>query len=122
MTIIDEMFQRRNRPMGELRVASQAAASAAAHAMASSAGASPSTTVSPGVSRTDLALLRTQIDAVSAAQLALDKRVTSIDGSFVAMQVSLPSAVVEITTLAVVASSTARPRHQADRCRGSTQG
>ena len=57
------------------------------------------------MSRVDLDLLRAQVDTVSASQLAMDERVVGIDDSLIAHQVSLQSAVAELTTLVLVASN-----------------
>ena len=89
-------------------MASQAAVSAAAHAMAAAPGGASSSTVSPGVSRTDLSLLRGQIDAASAVQLTFDKRITGLSDRIVAHELSLQSAVAEITSLALVANNGVR--------------
>ncbi len=80
-----------------LTAASQAVVSAAAHAVASSAGASPRS-----------GLPRTQIDTVSAVQLTSDEELTGMNDRSVAQEVSLQSVVVEITALALIASAGVR--------------
>ena len=108
LSTIEETFQRCSQAMEELKSASQAATSAAAHAMASSPGATASSTVTPVVGRTELALWRAQPGSVAAVQLVLDERVTSLDDRLVAQQVPTQSAVAEVTTLALGAATGVR--------------
>ena len=105
LTTIEGTFQRCNRAMEELKIASQTATSAAAHAMASSPNAGSSSTVTPGFLHTDLALLRAQLDTSSAVQLVLDERIGSLDDRFTAKQLEMQSAVAEITGLALGAAT-----------------
>ena len=95
LAVIEEAFQRCDRAMQDLTVASQAAVSAAAHAATSTPGASPSSGLSPGLTRTDLNILRTQLDTVSAEQLAFGEQLTGVGDRFVAQEVSLQRAVAE---------------------------
>ena len=105
LNTIEDTFQRCNRAMGELKIASQTATSAAAHAMASSPNAGSSTAVTRGFLHTDLALLRAQLDSSAAVQLVLDERVSSLDDRFIAEQLVTQSAVAEITGLALGAAA-----------------
>ena len=69
MHTIEETFKRADVCMEELKAAGQSASTAAAHAMASSIGASSSGGTSPGVTRTDLSLLKGHMDEAAATQL-----------------------------------------------------
>ena len=116
---VEDTFQRCSRAMDEPKAASHAASSAAAHALASSVGAASSTAAPSGVTRTDLALHRTevdrdlallrgQVDSGSATQQALDEKVTSLDTAATAQQLDTQSAFCELTTLVLAAHSRVR--------------
>ena len=104
LTTVEETFRRCDKVLEELRTASQAAASAAAHALASSPGVSASTGTSQTAMEADLLLLRTQLDATSAIQLTFNDRTTSVEDRLVAHEMTIQSAVAEITTLALSAT------------------
>ena len=108
LAVIEDTFQRCDRAMAELKAASQAAVSAASHAAASPAGTASSAGLSPGLTRTDLNLLRTQVDGVAAEQLNHAERLVGMEDKFVAQEISVQSAVQEITSLTLIAVSQGR--------------
>ena len=79
MHTIEETFMRAAKAMEELTAAGKAASTAAAHAMASSAGAASGGGTSPGLSRTDLSILRVQIGSQAAEQLAHAEAISGLD-------------------------------------------
>ena len=83
LATIEEAFKKCDAAMTELKAASSAAVSAAAHAAASSSGASPRSGLSPGLTRTDMNLLRVHIDSVAATQLGVADQLVGVGDRFV---------------------------------------